>query len=41
MFGGGDIAWIIGLAVPSVLYYVLMKPRLKKRAGYQEKLSSL
>ncbi|MFS0666096.1 hypothetical protein AB1L06_19195, partial [Bacillus mojavensis] len=29
------------LAVPSVLYYVLMKPRLKKRAGYQEKLSSL
>ncbi|WP_448800088.1 hypothetical protein, partial [Bacillus pumilus] len=31
---------IIGLAVPSVLYYVLMKPRLKKQT-YQEKLSSL
>ncbi|AUZ28363.1 cytosine permease [Bacillus subtilis] len=41
MFGGGDIAWIVGLAVPSVLYYILMKPRLKKRADYQEKLSSL
>jgi NCS1 family nucleobase:cation symporter-1 len=34
MFGGGDIAWVVGLAVPSVLYYVLMKSRLKKQAAY-------
>ncbi|MEH7307960.1 cytosine permease, partial [Neobacillus drentensis] len=27
--GGADIAWILGLVVPSVLYYVLMKRKLK------------
>ncbi|MGG1674289.1 purine-cytosine permease family protein [Neobacillus sp. NRS-1170] len=27
--GGADVAWILGLVVPSVLYYVLMKRKLK------------
>ncbi|MFJ7730049.1 purine-cytosine permease family protein [Neobacillus sp. NPDC097160] len=27
--GGADITWILGLVVPSVLYYVLMKKKLK------------
>jgi NCS1 family nucleobase:cation symporter-1 len=27
--GGADIAWILGLVVPSVLYYVMMKRKLK------------
>ncbi len=31
IFGGGDIAWVIGLAVPSLLYYVLMKSRVKQK----------
>ncbi|ABS75925.1 cytosine permease [Bacillus velezensis] len=31
IFGGGDIAWVIGLAVPSLLYYVLMKSRVKQQ----------
>ncbi len=26
--GGADIAWIIGLAVAAILYYVLMRPRI-------------
>ncbi|MEY2193734.1 cytosine permease [Neobacillus sp. BF23-41] len=28
--GGADIAWILGLVVPSVLYYVMMKRKLKE-----------
>jgi len=27
--GGADIAWILGLVVPSVLYYVMMKRKLR------------
>ena len=27
--GGADVAWILGLVVPSVLYYVMMKRKLK------------
>jgi NCS1 family nucleobase:cation symporter-1 len=26
--GGADIAWIIGLVVASILYYILMRPRI-------------
>lgn len=26
--GGADIAWIIGLAVAAILYYILMRPRI-------------
>ena len=28
--GGADIAWILGLVVPSVLYYVMMKRKLEE-----------
>ncbi|MED3561863.1 cytosine permease [Bacillus xiapuensis] len=28
--GGADVAWILGLVVPSVIYYVMMKRKLSK-----------
>jgi NCS1 family nucleobase:cation symporter-1 len=30
--GGADIAWILGLVVPSVLYYVMMKKKMQNPA---------
>jgi NCS1 family nucleobase:cation symporter-1 len=27
--GGADVAWILGLVVPSVLYYVMMKRKIQ------------